>query len=120
MAQKTETKRKLTTARKLHDTSKVKIRSNRPTQIYKEEIVDDETGIKGQWLWGVTETGQYIGRVTIDRVNELTQERFEEGFEYTLPYSEENLKKILVGSFDGTKFYQKTGETTITVPKGQF
>jgi len=108
----TQSQKQLKTARVLHDQAKRKSRSDRPTNVYKELITDDETGITQWWIWYATELGKEVGRKSLDKVDELTQIRTEEGYEYTIPYNDANKKKVLEKRFGGSKFYHKDGEQT--------
>lgn len=105
----------LKTARRLHDRSKVKITSNRPVNVYKERVVDDETGKAGVFVWYTTESGGEVGKKSMTKQNEHTMEIIEEGEEYTMPYSSKKAKEILAMRGGSTRFYRKDGVPTILI-----
>ena len=79
-----QTTKSVKTAKVLHDKSKRKSVSDRPTNVYKEFVTDDETGQPDWWIWYTTEQGSYVGRKRLETVNELTQERTDELIESLL------------------------------------
>jgi len=106
---------KLKSARRLHDQSKRNVKSERPTNIYKEFIIDDETGNGGHFVWYTTESGKYVGRTQLTRYNESTMQTIEEGFEYTIPYTKKKAQEIAKTAGRNAHYYHKDGETTIDV-----
>jgi hypothetical protein len=94
------------------------ITSNRPTNIYKEWVVDpknpDNTGWK---LWWTTEQSDYEGFAQLVKFNPRTQEQLPVGKEWTIPFTVEKAKELIKESFGATTFYLKDGETTHVVKK---
>lgn len=101
------------TVKRLHDTTKRKVQSDRPANVYKEYVVDDDSGEGGWWIHYNTELGNNVGLVSLDKLNEHTMERTEEGKEWTIPYTKANRDKIFNMRFGQTKFYRKDGNTRI-------
>ena len=118
----TEEKGTLKIARRLHDRSKVKTSSTRPVNVYKETVVDDETGKAGLFIWYTTESGGEVGRKSLTKTNEHTMEVIEEGYEYTIPYTKKKAEEILKNRGGMTKFYKKDGEPpqTLEHPNTEF
>lgn len=108
-------KKRVPTARILHDPSKRTHQSNRPVNVYVEKITDDETGEVDHYLWWNTEQGDYVGRKSLDKLDELTQIKTEEGLEYTTLLTDKSLNEVMSKSFGKTKYYYKDGEPTSTI-----
>jgi len=96
--------------------SDAKITTNRPTNIYKDWVVDDD-GEAGWCIWWTTEKSEYHGKEEIVKFNPRTEEELTLGYDYTIPFTVEKAKKLIEASFGGTKFYRKDGETTYEVSR---
>jgi len=94
-----------------------KVTTNRPKNVYKERIVDVESGEAGWMIWYMTEQSEYIGKEEIVKYNPRTEEELTQGYDFTIEFSVEYAKELIAKSFGGTSFYLKDGEDTYTVQK---
>lgn len=93
-------------------------KSNRPLNIYKETVADDEDdGDLKTVLWYHTEQSQYIGKEEIVRYNEKTQEELTLGFDYTIPFTIEKARELMKMAFGRTTFYTKDNDVTYVIKK---
>lgn len=114
-----QTTKSVKTATVLHDPAKRKSKSDRPANVYKEHITNDIDGELNWWIWYNTEQGNEVGRKRLETINDLTGERTEQGFEYSIEYNDENKKKVLKQKFGSTKFYIKDGVDTKSLEVNQ-
>lgn len=96
-------------ARKLFDSP---VKTSRPVSVYKERVVDSDSGKADWYLWYTTEDSQTLGKDVIVKVIENQQREIPIGEDFTIPYSPAEVKKIRDMSFGKTKFYVKDGEDT--------
>ena len=91
------------------------IKTNRPKLVYKERVVDSESGQTGWVLWWLTEKSEYHGIEELVQFNPRTEEEIHKGFDYTVPFTLETAKKLIEESFGGTQFYIKDGVPTYNI-----
>lgn len=94
----------------------LKVKVDRIRTIYKERVVDHESGEDGLVLWYHTENSKTIGREEIVRFNPKTEEEFTLGYDYTIPYSKQKVAELMKLCRATTVFVQKDGEDSFTVP----
>lgn len=90
--------------------------TNRPVSVYKERITDADSGETDYYLWWTTEDSKVIGREEITKFNPKTERETTVGYDYIIPYSDAEVKKVLAMSFSKTKFYNKDGNGRFHVP----
>ncbi len=81
--------------------------SDAPRNVYRETA----TGIDGrteEWIWWHCEDGSYVGKKYVTKKKDRFSERMlVTGYEYNIPCTPENLKKVAALSTNRTKFYTK-------------
>jgi len=90
-------------------------KTNRPVNIYKERVVDVDSGVMKYCLWWTTEQSDVEGKEIIVKYNPRTEEETPIGEDFTIPFTVEKAKELIKKSFGGTSIYRKDGEQTLVV-----
>lgn len=95
-------------------------KTDRPVNVYKERVTDEDTGKTDAYLWYTTEQSHVVGKEEIVKYNERTQEELPIGEDFTIKFTEQKALEIKDKSFGKTAFYLKDGEETFVVKPADF
>ncbi len=93
---------------------------DRPVNIYRERVIDSETGNAEVYLWWTTHNGQEVGREEINKIDDASQIKTLLGYEYSIPFTPEAVAEVKKRAFGKTQFLHKDGEAVFTVKPENF
>ena len=102
--EKSKTKPKGKTAIVIFDQD---LQSDSPNNVYRETLTDKDLKTE-EWIWWNQEDGAEVGRKPILKKKDRFSERMlVTGYEYNIPCTPDNLKKVADLASNRTKFYTK-------------